>query len=80
MKKGTCHRPVICEGQKSLRQSSAVAQPRAQTEQRSSNYWAFYNYIRAEKKFRCNETLTYTTHGEYTFLHNLEPLLKRWQV
>ena len=51
----------------------------ARTEQRSGNYWVFYNYIRAERTFRCNETITYTTHGEYTFLHNLEPLLKRWQ-
>ena len=51
----------------------------ARTEQRSGNYWVFYNYIRAKKKFRCNETITYTTHGEFTFLHNLEPLLKRWQ-
>ncbi len=48
-------------------------------EQRSGNYWVFYNYIQAEKKFECHETITYTTHGEYHFLHNLEPLLKRWQ-
>lgn len=51
----------------------------ASVEQRSGNYWVFYNYIRAQKTFLCNETITYTTHGEYTFLHNLEPLLKRWQ-
>lgn len=48
-------------------------------DQRSGNYWVLYNYIRGERSFRCNETLTYTTHGEYTFLHNLEPLLTRWQ-
>ena len=48
-------------------------------EQRSGQYWVFYNYIQAEKKFGCHETITYTTHGEYNFLHNLEPLLKRWQ-
>lgn len=48
-------------------------------DQRSGNYWVLYNYVRASKAFRCNETLTYTTHGEFTFLHNLEPLLKRWQ-
>ena len=47
-------------------------------EQRSGNYWVFYNYVQAGKKFRCHETITYTTHGEYHFLHNLEPLLKRW--
>lgn len=49
-------------------------------EQRSGNYWVFYNFIRAEKTFLCNETITYTTHGEYSFLHNMEPLLKRWQA
>jgi hypothetical protein len=38
-----------------------------------------YNNIQARKKYRCDETITYTTHGEYTYLHNLEPLLKRWQ-
>ena len=47
-------------------------------EQRSGNYWVFYNYVQAQKKYSCHETITYTTHGEYHFLHNLEPLLKRW--
>ena len=32
-----------------------------------------------KKEFRCNETITYTTHGDFTFLDNLEPLLDRWQ-
>jgi hypothetical protein len=26
---------------------------------------------------RCNESITYTTHGDFTFLDNLEPLLER---
>ena len=38
-----------------------------------------YNYIRAERVFNCNETITYTTHGDPNFLHNLEPLLERWK-
>jgi len=42
-------------------------------------YWVFYNYVSAEKKFKCNETVTYTTHCDHTFLDNLVPLLKRWQ-
>ena len=33
----------------------------------------------AAKKFKCNETVTYTTHCDHTFLDNLVPLLKRWQ-
>ena len=43
------------------------------------NYWILYNYIRAERKFNCNESITYTTHGDFTFMDNLEPLLERWQ-
>lgn len=43
------------------------------------NYWVLSNYIRAEKKFNCNESITYTTHTEFPFLHNLEPVLERWQ-
>ena len=44
-----------------------------------NKYWVLYNYIQAEKQFNCNESITYTTHGDFTFLDNLEPLLERWQ-
>ena len=44
-----------------------------------SEFWVLYNYIRAAREFNCNETITYTTHGDFTFLDNLEPLLERWQ-
>lgn len=44
-----------------------------------NKYWVLYNYVRAEKVFNCNESLTYTTHGDFSFLDNLEPLLARWQ-
>jgi len=43
-------------------------------------FWVLYNYIKASRYFNCNETITYTTHGDYTFLDNLEPLLKRWKA
>lgn len=46
---------------------------------RANKYWVLYNYIRGEKVHLCNETITYTTHGDFTFLDNLEPLLERWQ-
>eukprot|EP00095_Tigriopus_kingsejongensis_P002170 maker-scaffold1597_size34331-snap-gene-0.6 protein:Tk02170 transcript:maker-scaffold1597_size34331-snap-gene-0.6-mRNA-1 annotation:"n-acetyllactosaminide beta- -n-" len=42
-------------------------------------YWVFQNYIKGERIFNCNETITYTTHADPTFLDNLEPLLERWQ-
>ncbi|XP_075227166.1 beta-1,4-glucuronyltransferase 1 isoform X2 [Lycorma delicatula] len=43
------------------------------------DYWVLYNYVQAEYQPHCWETLTYTTHADYTFLDNLEPLLERWQ-
>ena len=46
---------------------------------RGTQYWALYNYIKPSKHFRCNQSITYTTHSELTYLHNLEPLLERWQ-
>jgi len=42
------------------------------------NYWVLYNYIRGSQRVNCNESITYTTHGDFTFLDNLEPLLARW--
>lgn len=44
-----------------------------------SDFWVLYNYIPATRKFRCHESITYTTHADYTFLDNLVPLLERWQ-
>uniref|UniRef100_A0A8D8PPZ8 Beta-1,4-glucuronyltransferase 1 n=1 Tax=Cacopsylla melanoneura TaxID=428564 RepID=A0A8D8PPZ8_9HEMI len=43
------------------------------------DYWVLYNYILAERKFHCWESITYTSHADYTFLDNLVPLLERWQ-
>ena len=44
-----------------------------------TKYWVLYNYVRAARQFNCEESITYTTHGQFTFLDNLEPLLERWQ-
>ncbi|XP_066905595.1 beta-1,4-glucuronyltransferase 1 isoform X3 [Halyomorpha halys] len=52
--------------------------PLQRTAQRG-DYWVLYNYILAERQFRCWESITYTTHADYTFLDNLEPLLDRWR-
>uniref|UniRef100_T1HAJ7 Uncharacterized protein n=1 Tax=Rhodnius prolixus TaxID=13249 RepID=T1HAJ7_RHOPR len=43
------------------------------------DYWVLYNYIVATTQFRCWESVTYTTHADYTFMENLEPLLDRWK-
>lgn len=51
----------------------------ARTQQRG-DYWVLYNYIRAEAKVGCADSVTYTTHADYTFLDNLEPLVERWRA
>lgn len=43
------------------------------------NYWVLYNYVRAEARFGCFESITYATHGDYSFLSNLPVLIERWQ-
>ena len=48
--------------------------------QRGEDYWILNNYIAAAKSFRCDESITYATHGDYTFLGNLNPVTDRWQV
>ena len=42
-------------------------------------FWVLSNLLVGERHFNCNETITFTTHGDFTFLDNLEPLLERWQ-
>ncbi|XP_058058639.1 beta-1,4-glucuronyltransferase 1-like [Anopheles bellator] len=43
-------------------------------------YYLLRNFVQAEEHVECYETVTYTTHGDYTFLDNLIPLLERWQA
>lgn len=42
-------------------------------------YWILPSYIQASQRFACDESVTYTTHGEATFLDNLDTLTARWQ-
>ena len=50
------------------------------TELRGDRYWVLYNYIGPARSFSCNESVTYTTHGDLRFLgENLGPLLRRWK-
>ncbi|CAG2056426.1 unnamed protein product [Timema podura] len=44
-----------------------------------SDFWVLYNYVTPSRKYRCFESITYTTHADYTFLDNLGPLLDRWR-
>lgn len=43
------------------------------------DYWVLYNYVPMSTQVKCWESVTYTTHADFTFLDNLEPLLERWQ-
>ncbi|CAO1409779.1 unnamed protein product [Diamesa hyperborea] len=43
------------------------------------DYWALKNYVRADF-VHCHETITYTTHSDFTFLENVIPLLERWEA
>lgn len=42
------------------------------------SYWILNHYVPADKNYRCNESITYTTHGDITFLDNIVPLARRW--
>ena len=47
--------------------------------QQRGDYWVLYNYVKAERVFKCHESITYTTHADYSFMDNLLPLLERWR-
>ncbi|XP_036321571.1 beta-1,4-glucuronyltransferase 1 [Rhagoletis pomonella] len=45
------------------------------------DFWVLKNYVRADHgAMKCTESITYTTHADYTFLDNLIPLLERWNA
>lgn len=42
------------------------------------DFWVLKNYVRADHgELKCHESITYTTHADFTFLDNLIPLLER---
>lgn len=46
--------------------------------QNKNGYIILNNYVISSKRFACEESVTYATHADYTFLDNLKPLLERW--
>ncbi|XP_043192751.1 beta-1,4-glucuronyltransferase 1-like [Amphibalanus amphitrite] len=62
-----------------LRQCSDVT-PRTHYVMRGTKYWVLYNFVIGERRVACNETVTYTTHGDFTFLDNIVPLVLRWRA
>ncbi|XP_023020841.2 beta-1,4-glucuronyltransferase 1 isoform X2 [Leptinotarsa decemlineata] len=59
--------------------TKCVDKPLVPKTQQRGDYWVLYNYITAEKTFKCHESVTYTTHADFSFMDNLVPLLERWQ-
>ena len=55
-------------------------EPRAYSSMRGTHYWVMYNFVEGDRWFACDETVTYTTHGDFTFLGNLAPLVRRWRA
>ncbi|XP_018014172.2 beta-1,4-glucuronyltransferase 1 [Hyalella azteca] len=43
------------------------------------NHWVLFNHLTAIEQPACNASVTYTTHADYTYLHNLSPLVERWR-
>lgn len=42
-------------------------------------FWVLHNFVKAEHgPLGCHETVTYTTHGDFTFMDNLVPLLEKF--
>lgn len=48
--------------------------------ERRGAFWVLKNYVPAGIRPKCYETITYTTHGDYSFLDNMIPLLQRWGI
>lgn len=46
---------------------------------KKGNFWVAYNYVISTERFKCQESVTYVTQSDYTFLNNLIPLVERWR-
>ncbi|XP_018021939.2 beta-1,4-glucuronyltransferase 1 [Hyalella azteca] len=56
-----------------------ASRPSLPIQSQHGEYWILENYIPADLSFRCDESITYTTHGDYTHLDNIETITSRWQ-
>ncbi|CAH1999352.1 unnamed protein product [Acanthoscelides obtectus] len=59
--------------------TQCLDRPMVPKTQQRGDYWVLYNYVRADRRHHCYDSITYTTHADYSFLDNLVPLLERWQ-
>lgn len=42
-------------------------------------FWILNDYVKARRTFRCYESVTYATHGDFGYLDNLAFLAERWK-
>ncbi|XP_044260774.1 beta-1,4-glucuronyltransferase 1-like [Tribolium madens] len=42
-------------------------------------FFVLSNYVVASNRFKCHESITVTTQGDFTFIENLLPLVERWE-
>ncbi|CAG9823699.1 unnamed protein product [Phaedon cochleariae] len=69
--------PSVLERVKNI--TKCLDRPLVPKTQQRGDYWVLYNYVSAENTYRCHESITYTTHADYSFMDNLVPLLERWR-
>ncbi|XP_066141724.1 beta-1,4-glucuronyltransferase 1-like isoform X2 [Euwallacea fornicatus] len=43
------------------------------------SYYVIYNFVKAQRKFGCTESVTLSTPADYRFLDNIIPLVDRWR-
>lgn len=59
--------------------SECQDKPLVEAYKQRGKHWVLYNYVKADKQFRCYESITYTIQGDYTHLDNLIMLAERWR-
>lgn len=47
---------------------------------RAGEFWVLYNYLRPNRVFNCNESITYTTHSTLPYLDNLEYIIGKKKI
>jgi hypothetical protein len=75
----TTQKPQVSVLDKVKEITKCLDRPMVARVQQRGDYWVLYNYVMPEKTFKCHESITYTTHADYSFMDNLLPLLDKWR-
>ena len=46
----------------------------------NGKFWILENYVKASQDFTCDESITFATQAEFTYLDNLDIIAQKWQV